>query len=419
MTKLYKAIATIDVITDILPGISLIKNIGLLAYKRAKKTDQIVNPNRKSTDFRIYAVSKKTALSVIASIPVLGNIAALILHVKNRSTSFWRNAANLYSNEAQPLVRAYLERNPNITDKELIAAHSVAFNAQQKKRKGDFLDQLIEKIQKPTFQCVREGFVSGDSAIDYLDKYPEITDEELNTLCAIDFDVITLYPDRQFDKDLFTEEKIHSFIASCNENQEINDKWLKRIIFEYNAHLTSDDYDYALSKLSEQSFWEIMERKGYTFQMFRTQPYERLTKNRIDDFKRIFNTQLQLVDFQRDTLEYIIKRRFHDAEDLRDFTLELAQTIFEQNQDAFVEILFTAYDGWLFSFSEKPEGNPFFHMLFDSYYERLSDERKEALKERVKQNINGAMHINDRRARQHFFEIVCEKLNLEIIEAPE
>ncbi len=413
MTKLHKIIAKADVITDVLPGISLIKNIGLIAYKIAKNPENIINPNRNSFDFKIYTVNKPSYISLVALIPVLGNIAALIMHlkkhtVKNHAITFWK------SDPSESLVKNYLTRNSDISQEELFAAHTIVCKAQ-----GRLTAPLIaQKITHHSFESIKEHLKIDDYNLDeYLNKCLDLSDEQLNELCEIAgpysfAKLIAKFPERNYRDTVLTDTKLGIF-AQSETDQAIKDRAFTNII--NNNNISEFSYLKILNLLSHDLFWEVYKEHGDRGSQFaRSRAIFKLTKERIEDFKTTCSQHLEDPEFQKATLTRIIENHYANANEFSEFAIELTNLISKRSQSELVDILFTVYQGRSFPFNVYPEGNPFFDLLFDTYYEKLSKEHQDDLKNRFKQNMCAVRHLEDQKDRLPFFHKVCEKINLEM-----
>lgn len=144
MIRPIKAIKTIDEILDCVPVVSTVKNAGILLYQLVHKVNK-VNPVNVSLidDIKIHVLSKNEFIAGIAMIPIVGNLTALIYHLKYaiekakgmlsfewRPMGYLAEATRVHSwglkKHSHEVAALYLARNPNRSEEKLGKALSFA-----------------------------------------------------------------------------------------------------------------------------------------------------------------------------------------------------------------------------------------------------------------------------------------------------
>lgn len=76
MVEFINVVDGLDKITDCVPVVSTVKNVGFLLYQLIHKVDTVANPVKRSwkNDLKIHALSKNHSMIGIASIPFIGNV---------------------------------------------------------------------------------------------------------------------------------------------------------------------------------------------------------------------------------------------------------------------------------------------------------------------------------------------------------
>lgn len=137
MNPFIKPIATIDAITDCLPIVSTLKNCSILLYQICHKVNKAMNFDNLSwqDDIKIHVLSKNTLLAGISTLPVLGNIAIFIYHVRSAiARRYWHEMrtpgylegalkAETYSlkKHGHEVISLYLARNPKLLNEKFQA----------------------------------------------------------------------------------------------------------------------------------------------------------------------------------------------------------------------------------------------------------------------------------------------------------
>ena len=83
MVRFIKVVNTADKVTDCIPIVSTVKNIGILLYQCIHKVNKVANPVKTSwtDDIKIHVLSKSASNAGMASIPFVGNITCLVEYV--------------------------------------------------------------------------------------------------------------------------------------------------------------------------------------------------------------------------------------------------------------------------------------------------------------------------------------------------
>lgn len=85
MVRFIKVVRGIDQITDCIPIVSTVKNVGILLYQRIHKINKIANPDTLSwkDDIKIHMLSKDDFMARIYMIPIMGNFTAIFYYLNN------------------------------------------------------------------------------------------------------------------------------------------------------------------------------------------------------------------------------------------------------------------------------------------------------------------------------------------------
>ena len=148
MIRFIKVVGAVDKITDCVPVVSSIKNVGILLYQLVHKVNKAAAPITPSwtDDIKIHMLSKDAFLAGVAMIPFIGNWACLIYQLKNtidkggflyfgplgylsEATRKWNWGLKTHSLEVATL---YLARNPNRSEEKLVKALKFAGIAKNK-----------------------------------------------------------------------------------------------------------------------------------------------------------------------------------------------------------------------------------------------------------------------------------------------
>lgn len=143
MIRFLKVVKSIDQVTDCIPVISTVKNGGILLYQLVHKVHTAANPVNTSwkDDIKIHVLSKDSFMAKLSMVPIVGNIAALLLYVQyaifNRRGMFtmgylaeasrqWNSSTQKHGRE---ICALYLARNPDRSEKSLGKALGFACSA--------------------------------------------------------------------------------------------------------------------------------------------------------------------------------------------------------------------------------------------------------------------------------------------------
>ncbi|MBS0634311.1 MAG: hypothetical protein JSR37_02475 [Verrucomicrobia bacterium] len=189
MVRFLKAVNTFDKVTDCIPLVSTVKNVGILLYQLVHKVNR-VNPVKTSwtDDIKIHALSKDSFVAKIASIPFVGNIVSFIDYVflpKKRlfgpmgylaeASRQWNDGCKKHGYEITAL---YLARNPQRSEKSLGNALAFAAGANS----PDSFKLIFDSRTDWTAETVRWTIKSAKREADVqliLDKYKSlITDDD-------------------------------------------------------------------------------------------------------------------------------------------------------------------------------------------------------------------------------------------------
>lgn len=141
MIRFIKVVNAIDKITDCVPIVSTVKNVGILLYQLAHKVNKVAPVKTSwSDDIKIHALSKDALMASIAMLPILGNLTCLLSYVLEKrvlmgSLGYLGEAAIQHNwglkKHSYEVVSLHLARNPKIEKKLTNALEKAARNGNQ------------------------------------------------------------------------------------------------------------------------------------------------------------------------------------------------------------------------------------------------------------------------------------------------